>query len=161
MRSIGIALGFVITATPALADWQYTKWNMTPHDVVLASKGTVHTVEAKPGQRVFDADLLAEGTYDAAGFSFVSQFFFDASNRLRAVKLVVDDTSRCGELEQKLQGIYGLSENRDDNLSPVSITEFWLDTKNNLKARFTTSTFGEKLCFVIYVPLQSTGASGL
>ena len=39
------ALACAAIASPAGAHWQYSKWGMTPDQVVAASKGTVQRVD--------------------------------------------------------------------------------------------------------------------
>lgn len=41
MRLFALGLAAVLLASPALADWQYTRWGMTPEQVVAASRGKV------------------------------------------------------------------------------------------------------------------------
>lgn len=159
-----LALALISWPAAASADWQYTTWRMTPDQVIAAADGTVRSVQGRPGDRVFNADLRAEGTYSAAGFDFRAQFYFDTASRLRVVRLVMDDFSRCAELERTLAGLYGSPIARD-RLGMGTTSAVWTDVANSNQVRFTsTSGYGPSIpdsCLVAYTPIASEGASGL
>jgi len=99
MKLLGIALALTCYgAQTAKADWEYTKWGMTPQEVVSASKNL-----AKEG-----ADLHADSDgnvtklvapYQSRKFSFEAQFGFDAADRLSSVTLVLNDKSTDMDME--------------------------------------------------------------
>jgi hypothetical protein len=70
---IFLALGFV---SPAKADWQYTKWGMTPQQVAAASGGNAQLETDGRG---------CTGTYRVGKFKFDVTFEFDERARLLAV----------------------------------------------------------------------------
>ena len=93
MKLLGIVLALACcAASAAKADWEYTKWGMTPQQVVSASKNL-----AKEGSDLHpDSDgnvtkLVAP--YQSGKFSFEAQFGFDAADRLSSVTLVLKDKS--------------------------------------------------------------------
>ena len=93
MKLLGIMLALACCgASAAKADWEYTKWGMTPQQVVSASKNL-----AKEGSDLHpDSDgnvtkLVAP--YKSGKFSFEAQFGFDAADRLSSVTLVLNDKS--------------------------------------------------------------------
>src|ERR1700733_13771705 len=93
MKFLGIVLALICCgASAAKADWEYTKWGMTPQQVVSASKNL-----AKEGSDLHpDSDgnvtkLVAP--YKSGKFSFEAQFGFDAADRLSSVTLVLNDKS--------------------------------------------------------------------
>src|SRR6202035_49814 len=93
MNLLGIVLALACCgAHAAKADWKYTKWGMTPQEVVSASNNL-----AKEGaDRHPDSDgnvtkLVAP--YQSGKFSFEAQFGFDATDRLASVTLVLNDKS--------------------------------------------------------------------
>jgi hypothetical protein len=140
-------------ALPAVANWQYTQWNMTRAQVVASAHGNAHPVVGKPRERVFGADLGVEGTYAAAGIKFISQFYFDAAGRLRIVRLTPINQSQCPSLADSLNSIYG------NPVESSGITKFWRDTAKGNGIRITRLSPNE--CFVVYTSLSSSGANGL
>src|ERR1700749_1019201 len=93
MKLLGIVLAVACCgAHAARADWKYTKWGMTPQEVVSASNN-----QAKEGSDLRpDSDgnvtkLVAP--YQTGKFSFEAQFGFDVTDRLASVTLVLNDKS--------------------------------------------------------------------
>ena len=151
-NAIAISLFLICLSFPAEANWQYTQWDMTPAQVIAASRGSVHQVAG--GDRVLGSDLGAEGTYSAQGFDFKSQFYFDNTGRLRVVKLTLMQ-QRCTDLQQSLRGIYGLSVES----SPKNMV--WHDTEKGNRVRLTNMPDLSINCYILYTPLGSSGAGGL
>src|ERR1700678_890561 len=93
MKLFGIALALVCCgASAAKADWEYTKWGMSPQQVVSAAKNRTR----KSSDLHADSDgnvtkLVAP--YQSGKFSFEAQFGFDAADRLSSVTLVLNDKS--------------------------------------------------------------------
>src|SRR4051794_15482035 len=93
MQVLGVVLALACCgASAAKADWEYTKWGMTPQQVVSASKNV-----ATPG-----TDLRPDGDgnvsklvapYQSGKFAFRADFGFDAADKLASVTLVLDDKS--------------------------------------------------------------------
>ena len=99
MKLLGIVLAFACCgAGVAKADWEYTKWGMTPEQVVSASKNL-----AKEGSDLHpDSDgnvtkLVAP--YRSGKFSFEAQFGFDAADKLSSVTLVLNDKSASMDMD--------------------------------------------------------------
>src|ERR1700760_4077281 len=104
MKFLGIVLAFACCgAGAAKADWEYTKWGMTPQQVVSASKNL-----AKEGDDLHaDSDgnvtkLVAP--YQSGKFSFEAQFGFDAADRLSSVTLVLNDKSTDMDMDSMDMG---------------------------------------------------------
>ena len=75
-----------LAAVPAFADYGYSKFGMTPEEVVAASNGNAKLVAARPGSEVFRMSLLATGSLETGE---TLQFFFTkTTNRLMLVKLI-------------------------------------------------------------------------
>lgn len=119
MRTIVIAalvLGGV-TVSAAQADWQYTKWGMTPEEVAAASQG------AATGPRKvttgFDDETtqgLLEAPYQAGRYSFIARFYFGSADRkLAAVELVLqqEDTSKLRGKERAERSVDLAAERRE------------------------------------------------
>jgi hypothetical protein len=97
----------------AYADWQYTKWGMSPEEVVAASNGNAHLVpdaEAKKelgDPRSYLVTLAREmRSIDGEKFS-VSFNFGKHSKRLQSVSLDAADVSRCSIYRAALFHKYG------------------------------------------------------
>lgn len=89
----------------AQADWAFTKWDMTPEQVVAASKGTAHTaLPRKTGSG--DKWILVEGTFFLAGDAYGARYSF-RDKRLVAVALRPDDPGRCEDILRELRQKHG------------------------------------------------------
>ena len=89
MKLPGIVLALVCCgASAAKADWEYTKWGMTPQQVISASKNlTRESSDLHPDSDGNITKLVAP--YQSGKFSFEAQFGFDATDRLSSVTLVL------------------------------------------------------------------------
>jgi hypothetical protein len=150
MKFLGIVLALACCgASAAKADWEYTKWGMTPQQVVSASKNL-----AKQGSDLHpDSDgnvtkLVAP--YQSGKFPFEAQFGFDAADTLSSVTLVLKDKSTdmdmdSMEMDDKSMGMdmdQGICHDLDVNLktaygpppyhgaSHLYAIEKWQDPKN-------------------------------
>ena len=121
MKLLGIVLALACCgASAAKADWEYTKWGMTPQEVVSASKNL-----AKEG-----TDLRADSDgnvtklvapFQSGKFSFEAQFGFDAADRLSSVTLVLNDKSTDMEMD---------SMNMDDKSMSMGDKSMHMDHKS-------------------------------
>src|ERR1700678_4322958 len=93
MKLLGIVLALVCCgASAAKADWEYTKWGMSPQQVVSAAKNrTRKSSDLHPDSDGNVTKLVAP--YQSGKFSFEAQFGFDAADRLSSVTLVLNDKS--------------------------------------------------------------------
>ena len=92
--------------TPALADWQYTQWGMSPAEVQAASNGTAVANQ----DRRLDADDLTAGLtafYRGDKRPFTAVFLFDTGGKLSAVNLNPTDRISCDPIRQSLADHYG------------------------------------------------------
>ena len=79
-------------ASAAKADWEYTKWGMTPQEVVSASKNLAKEgSDLRPDSDGNVSKLVAP--YQSGKFPFEAQFGFDETDRLSSVTLVLNDKS--------------------------------------------------------------------
>lgn len=109
LMSMGVAAAFLMSASPALAGWEYAKWGMTPKQLVAASRGQAKLGHGEPGDRVENEEVGALGTYSAAERQFDTIFYF-REGRLNQVnlKLTGDDREkRCDGLFSDLAAKYG------------------------------------------------------
>lgn len=84
VTSISLSL---CTVTPALADWQYTRWGMTPAQVQKAAKGAAKVTSELPEELVAGMSYRLVAPYTAGEFQFIAYFAFDAHDHLRLVLL--------------------------------------------------------------------------
>ena len=99
----------VSAATPALADWEFTRWGMTPAQVMAGSAGMVKAVPKEEIKRD-DADhweISLRGDIKINGKTRPASFMFDTkSGGLRCV-IYNGLGSDAGSLKQELMNKYG------------------------------------------------------
>jgi hypothetical protein len=153
---IAVAL---LWATPAHANWQYTKWGMTPEQVIEASGGTVSKTpedQQKARGRFGFVELLS-GTYTSEDFHFKVDFQF-SKNKLEMIGMVPTESDRCKRLQSALTSKYGLPwENRSDRYGPHLI---WQDRAHGNTIRFSDVP-SASWCLILYDRLEMAGAKGL
>jgi hypothetical protein len=107
-----LAAAFLCLTLPpyAQASWEYTRWGMTPAQVVAASHGTVHLIppEHRLGPTRPDVETSAEGVF-AAGKLHVNVTFSFSSHGggLVLVSYLVQDASQNKLLRDRLVRAYG------------------------------------------------------
>lgn len=109
---ISLALGMaalVLATSPALADWQYTKWGMTPEQVVAASKGAATATTDEERRQFSTTDgksvALVKARYTSGSYQFDVHFLFD-DGKLSLVSLNLDESDE-GLLAGDLTAKYG------------------------------------------------------
>ena len=115
----------VSSASASRADWEYTKWGMTPEQVAKASQGTVKVIPPDKRTRE-DADqteVAAEGKYLTEKLALDVGFVFAAGGGLTCVmyNALGDDALRLGKI---LAGRYGAPAKESDFMS--SHTTLWV-----------------------------------
>ena len=155
MRLKSMTLAGVLMAMPgaAHADWQYTKWGMSPTQVAAASHGAVQVGTGDPGDKYDGADIGATGTYASGDYRFKAVFYF-VGGKLSDIRLSL----LAGEnyaLKNSLLGVYGRPFDASDDLGLTT----WHDTaKNN---RVDLLIIGSNSTSLEYRPLKDTSATGL
>lgn len=111
----------LLAASAAQADWQYTKWGMSPNEleemgnVTRTSPDKLFRQDPRTGGGSrgtaldVNAEILLESGYSVEGITYHVVYYFN-SNRLFLVTLVprsVDDGIKTGRL---LESIYGAPE---------------------------------------------------
>ena len=93
MQTLGVVLALACCgAGAAKADWEYTKWGMTPQEVLIASKNLATAgSDLAPDSDGNVSKLVAP--YQSGKFSFRADFGFNAADKLASVTLVLDDKS--------------------------------------------------------------------
>src|SRR5437764_5809957 len=177
MQLLGVVLALgCCGAGAAKADWEYTKWGMTPEQVLSASKNLATAgSDLAPDGDGNVSKLVAP--YQSGKFSFRADFGFNAADRLASVTLVLDDKSVkmvmnppnmnmsnmsnlvmnmmmspgiCNDLQAGLFTAYGLADHggTNDNYG----TWYWQDQKTKNNVNYTV--LYEVGCFVQYSALK-------
>ncbi len=76
MRPLALGLAALLVASPALADWQYTRWGMTPEQVVAASRGKVTLLPEARRPRVPPLVTAASGEFTDGALVLRTVFSF-------------------------------------------------------------------------------------
>ena len=166
---LGIALGFACCgASTAKADWEFTRWGMTPQQVASASKNpTKESSDSRPDSNGNVTKIVAP--YASEKFLFEAQFGFDAADRLSSVTLVLKDKyagmdlgadanrerSACYNLLESVNTAYGPPEGGGEAHMQYSI-ETWLDRKNANNVTYTV--LDGVGCYVQYSAIKPGGA---
>lgn len=109
MRLAVAALAMAGLATPALADWQYTKWGMSPDEVITAANGTAQKVKDEKDKRVRKLPRLATGKASEGKVNFDVEFFF-LDNKLSLIRYQPTGTMDCAGEEQFFLEHFGPAE---------------------------------------------------
>jgi len=149
-------------------DWEYTKWGMTPQQVVSASKNlATEASDLRPDSDGNVTKLVAP--YQSGKFSFEAQFGFDATDRLASVTLVLNDKSAgmdmgadtnmdhgvCYDLLVSVNTAYGPPQGGGSVHMQYSI-ETWQDQKN--KNNVTYTVLDGVGCYIQYSAIKSAAA---
>ena len=173
MKLFGIALALVSCGASAVkADWEYTKWGMTPGQVVSAAKNlTRKSSDLHPDSDGNVTKLVAP--YQSGKFSFEAQFGFDAADRLSSVTLVLNDKSAgmdmdmgadmnmnadqgvCHALQVSVKTAHGPPQGGGSAHMQYSI-QTWQDRKN--KNNVTYTVLDGAGCYVQYSVIKPAGA---
>jgi len=179
MKRFGIALALVCCgAGAAKADWEYTKWGMSPAEVAGAAKNqTRESSDLHPDSDGNVTKLIAP--YQSGKFSFEAQFGFDAADRLSSVTLVLNDKSAgmdmdmgmdmgadmhmnmdmdkggCHDLQVKVKTSYGPPQGGGSAHMQYSI-QTWRDQKNKNNVKYTV--LDGVGCYVQYSAIKPAGA---
>lgn len=156
MRSIvcGALIVFSL-ASPVKAHWQYTRWGMTPAQVIAAGKGRVQKADPTADAAMPYGVKEAGGSYDSAGRVLKASFWFKSSNLTRVV-LASEDEDTCFVLRRDLLSVYGKTAAQSGRLVETGV---WYDRAKGNRVQF--SNWGTGGCDVIYSPLVTAASSGL
>src|SRR5262245_39013109 len=106
--ALALCLSFL---SPARADWQWTKWGMSPEGLVAASGGKARLATEEETQKKSHGKqggpqtklMLAVGTHRAGDFQFEAFFLFDPPTRgLVCAQLESGDESSFTRLRDQL-----------------------------------------------------------
>ena len=141
----------------ANADWQYTRWGMTPEQVQSAARGKLSPPTAQDACSACSSAPLLTGAYSAGGQQFRVSFEFSEGKTLSAVVLATPSTGRtwgCNDLFDSLSLKYGVPVARaplsGDGTLPNSR---WLDQHDDNTVFFNDASQQTGMCEIRYSPL--------
>jgi len=102
----GLILLALLTAAPAAAHWEYTRWGMNEAAVIAASGGTVRALPAGERRRQGDLDYRAAGRFEAEGARFRVAFGFTRTG-LRCVSIRAEDPAQAPALRRWISSRFG------------------------------------------------------
>jgi hypothetical protein len=80
VQLLPLSLAALLVAPAAHADWQYTRWGMTPAQVVAASKGKAELLPEAERPRLPPLVTAARGTFDDGPLRLKTVFSFNIEN---------------------------------------------------------------------------------
>lgn len=94
-----------LSATPALANWQSTRWGMSVDEVLAAVPGSIPHSNSKldVGTQV----VRAAANYNAGGVDSVAFLLFEGGLRFSRVLILPKKMENCSDLSRKLHEAYG------------------------------------------------------
>jgi hypothetical protein len=129
-RRLSLAIAMIVIPVclwpvTAFANWQYTKWGMSPEQVVSASHG-IATVTSDQERRSNDPvgstdTTLLSAPYQSGSYKFTAYFYFSKESRLSFVELHLvsgDSNSLIGSLRNK----YGNPTSEDNSSVLTSLS---------------------------------------
>ena len=156
LSRMSLRLCLVIVPMSAHADWQYTKWDMSPEHVIAASKGVAVRAENPPVARNGERALLT-APYATNNILFVVHFWFAVGEpKLTRVSLGTQYAADCPNVRSLLFSIYGAPQ--VSALGPPSSLRWRSDVTGNFIA---FSQYGDAGCVLDYYPIPIPGPPGL
>jgi hypothetical protein len=153
--AVTAGLGLLFGATPALADWGYTQWGMSPAEVKLASRDQA---QDNPDRSLDAEGLKAElvAPYEGDTLAFTAVFLFDDASRLQYVSLNPSGSAVCPRVMQHLASHYGPPEGAADMVDARTMR--WDDVTGDNLVVFLD--LGQGGCSVQYSKLPATRPNG-
>lgn len=96
----------VLTVSPARAEWEYTRWGMTPQDVQKASRGAAVLVNPKEQSTTKGKWTLLKSDWSVGRYPF-KVFFNFSSGKPQLTEVLLVSTGYNQDLGQKLIEKYG------------------------------------------------------
>ena len=162
LRSVLMRYAMIVTTfsfaltMPAHADWQYTKWGMSPQQVVTASAGKAKPYPEGPkkatsanGEPLYET-LFA--LHRSGPFSFRASFAFAERRGLTVVGLTAENPSDCIDIKNSLISKYGTPA---VDRASVGLQKWFDQPSNNIVSIITLGSF----CTIQYQPFSRAGGS--
>ncbi len=154
-RAAVIAVGLAFSTTAANADWQYTKWGMTPDQVIEASTGQAERITPLTREYRLRGKWV-RSSHKFGDWAFDVVFRFDVnSSGLNMIKLRLKDKNRCDSLVSALK-----AEHEDSIVKVISggwRILSWNDQELNLQLRYIEGRIGgiPVSCGMEYTPAKA------
>lgn len=142
-----VAVSTIAPSQSAGDGWNYTRWGMTPEEVVAASNGAAR-LHSPPPVTGATGMILAIGTLPGGAFEFEVSFVFDQSRRLTHVNLKAPP-SECPPVIRELYRVYGTPYHSPR--SNVAVQAAWENRAKNLDVRLFAAGVS---CLVTYSPAR-------
>jgi hypothetical protein len=102
----GLIALVLLTATPASAHWEYTRWGMNEAAVIAASRGAARALPPAERRRQGGLDYRVGGRIEAEGAAFRVVFGFGRTG-LRCVSIRAEDPHNAPELRRWITRGFG------------------------------------------------------
>jgi hypothetical protein len=125
MIRLVLLVALLVAAPEARADWEYTRWGMTPEQALTASNGQLKRCDPQycRSQTTKLAQALLLGDYTSGEFNFVAFLLFDKrSTLLSQVTLKLKDLAKGSSLVGALRAKYGEPSDR----RTTGVTDLWV-----------------------------------
>ena len=147
MKSARIALVAAATTLAlapsiASANWDYSRWGMTPAQVIAASKGAAKPQPLDYGDSIGANQFLASADHQMGPHAFKTEFYFENGAALALIRLTLKDSAGCDRLEGDLVKRYGPR-------SP-SGRYFWIDKTSGDVITFSDDRGSRMSCRLVY-----------
>lgn len=142
-------------ASPAQADWQFTRWGMSPEQTAAASSGTVEVVGDRRSARIWNQPRRALGSFTSGQIRFRATFYFARpAGGLSTVKLEPPDPRHCNQLLADLTASYGTPG--ESGLPPLVRSYEWVSPESNMRILFGDVRIEgrPRICHIVYRPLN-------
>lgn len=148
MKKILFSCLLLALSSFSFADWQYTRWGMTPDEVIAASNEKMEKFNAPNGSA---AGVFLKSKYQSENHTFTAYFSFSrADNKLYMVSLSSTSGGRsCVDLTKSLIEKYGQPSNTT-NVGSNKYGATWESVDNN-KIVFLLAN---DKCHINYTPVN-------
>jgi len=143
-------LAAAASAAPVRADWQYTRWGMSPDQVVAASGGAVQLGPPPSGKTYDGLTGRARGVYQEGGASFDAYFHFDQANGLSKVALERTGGTACAAIHAGLVARHG--QPAKSTRQSFATIDQWTDAARGNRINYVL--VGELPCTITYDRLR-------
>ncbi len=132
-----IGLAALLTTSPARADWQYTKWGMTPEQVVAASGGKAELLPAQRRPPIPSLETVASGEFQDGALTLRTTFSFNAVGGLACVFYGVTSHDGDAAFKSSLVSRYGPPQ-RTSGLPAIGLQNLtWTTATDEINASFS------------------------
>jgi len=160
LSAIFLFFFLLLFMSQARADWQYTKWGMSPQQVLAASGGRAYfnSEREKNNWSRLDGLALLSAPYAANGMKFRADFIFDSRQYLKAVAINLEEYANVNRLYSDLVTKYGIA--RHCNIDSLARDCTWLHPADNLSLNFQDQRYMRSAA-VLYQPAFAALSPGL